>query len=140
MSDQQLKLLIVSQDQQLVDTKVDSVSVPTLLGQATILPEHIPLFSELTLGELIYRIEGKEESVLVSKGFIDVDPENKVTIMVDTAVAARQISLTKAQEAVQAAKENITHSQDRQELLRAEAELRRAMLEVKLAEKTKRAI
>jgi F-type H+-transporting ATPase subunit epsilon len=133
-----LTLRIISQEEQLLEKKVESVTAVTTTGQVTILPDHIPLFSQLDYGELVYRDEGEEHSFAISKGFLDVDPDDTVTAIVDTAVAARDISMQKAQEAIQAARETMQISEDERELLQAEASLRQAMLEVQIAQKSKK--
>lgn len=134
----QLQLELVSQEKRLLTTMADSLSVVTSEGELTILPNHISLFAKLVPGELIYRIQKEEHSVVVSAGFLDVGAQNKVTIMVDTAVAARDISEQKAQQAIARAQETMQNSSDRQELLMAEASLRLAMLEMKVAQKSKK--
>ncbi len=132
-------LTVVSQEKQLLKTQVEQITAPTVTGEITVLPEHIGLFSKLETGELKYIVDGKEESLVISDGFITVSPDSTVTIMVDTAKFARDISLAKAEEAVQAAKETIKASpEDRRELLMAEASLKRALLEIRVAQKTRK--
>ncbi len=133
-----LTLKIISQEEQLLEIEANSITAPTTTGQVTVLPEHIPLFTQLTYGELVYRDENGEHTFAVSKGFMDVDPEDTVTVIVDTAVAARDISLEKAQEAVEAAKKAMEMTDDEREMLQAEASLRQAMLEVQIAQKSKK--
>jgi F-type H+-transporting ATPase subunit epsilon len=138
MDQSQLHITIVSQENKLLETKVDSITAETTEGEVTILPHHISLFTQLQPGELIYRNGNDDHSFVVSKGFMDVNQDNTVTVMVDSAVAARNISVEKAQEAVRQARETMEHSQDRHELLLAEASLKQAMLEIKIAQKTKK--
>lgn len=134
-----LKLTVVSQERQLLTTEVESITAPGSEGELTILPDHLPLFTQLQAGVLTYR-NGKEEAmIVVSKGFLDVAPNNEVTVMVDTAVHARDISLEKAEDAIRQAQETMTTTQDRRELLLAEASLKQALLEVKVARSSKRA-
>jgi len=57
--------------------------------------------------------------------------------MVDSAVEARAISLQKAEQAVQAAHETMSKTVDERELMMAEASLKRALLEIKVAQRTK---
>ena len=132
-------LTVVSQEKQLLKTQVEQITAPTATGEITILPEHIGLFSKLETGELRYIVEGKEESMVISDGFITVSPDSTVTVMVDTATFARDISVQKAEEAIAAAKETIKASpEDRRELLMAEASLKRALLEIRIAQKSKK--
>lgn len=135
----QILLTVVSQEKQLLKTKVSQVTAPTVQGEITVLPEHIGLFSKLQTGELRYLINGTEESIVISDGFITVSPDSTVTVMVDTAKLARDISVQKAEEAVKAAQELILASpEDRRELLMAEASLKRALLEIRVAQKSKK--
>lgn len=133
-----LALTIVSQEKQLVSTQVDSITVSTSEGEITVLPGHIPLFTQLQTGELLYRIAKEENSFVISKGFMDIGPNNQVVVMADAAVEARNISVQKAQEAMDAATKTMQTSTDRRELLLAEASLKQAMWEIKVAQKTHR--
>lgn len=133
-----LQLTVVSQERQLLDEQVDSVTVPSGEGEITILPQHIPLVTTLQPGELQYRMGNEAHSIVVSQGFLTVGNHNEVIVMVDSAVHAREISLKAAQKAVEAAESAIQFTQDRRELLMAEAALKRALLEVKVAERTAR--
>lgn len=134
----QLLLTIVSQEKQLLSVKVDSITAPAQKGQVTILPEHISLFSKLEPGILVYKIDRDQHTFVVSNGFIDVKDGKEVTVIVDSATDARDISVVAAQQAIEAAKATMAQSSDRRELLMAEASLKQAMLEVKIAQKTKK--
>jgi F-type H+-transporting ATPase subunit epsilon len=133
-----LSLKVVSQEKLVVETSVRSVSAPTVQGEVTILPGHIPLFAQLQAGELRYNEDGQEHYVVISPGFLNVTPNNEITIMIDSAVNDREISLEKAEAAIEQAKSSIATAADRRELLMAEASLKRAMLEVQVAQKTRR--
>lgn len=133
-----LLLRVVSQERELLSESVDSLTAMTMEGEVTILPGHIPLFTKLETGELVYRNEKSESSIVVSRGFLTVAPNNEVTVMADTALHAREISEEKADAAIKAAHETLRTSQDQRERILAEAALRRALLEVKIAERTKR--
>lgn len=134
-----LKLSVVSQEKKLLDVVVHSVTAPTTSGEVTILPNHIPLFTELITGELIYRTGNDEDSFVISRGFLSKSPDNELTVMVDTATSIREISLEKAQEAIRQAQETMSITTDKRELILAEASLKKAMLEVNIAKRTKKA-
>ena len=137
-----LHLTIVSQEKKLLDVQVDEVIAPAVLGEITILPGHISLFTKLNPGELRYKQGSKEYSVVVSSGFLNVNDEGQVIVIVDSAYEARSLSLKQARDAVKAAKENLKQAKsgkDRTELIKAEAALRFALLQEKIAEKAKRA-
>ncbi len=139
MSKSALHLTIVSQEKKLLDLDVDSITVTTSEGELTILPEHISLFTQLVPGELVYRHQKQTTSYVVSRGFLDVGSENQVTVIVDSAIAARDVSEEKAQLAIKQAHETMQSTQNQRELLLAEASLKQAMLELKIAQRTKKA-
>jgi F-type H+-transporting ATPase subunit epsilon len=136
MSDKKLTLRVISQERKLLEEIVDKVTLPTTDGEITVLPSHAALLSELTTGHLRFTQDGVEQDVVVSRGFVDVHPSGMVTVLVDSATHARDISVEKVQAAIKAAQETMSHSEDRRELLMAEASLKRAMLEMKIAQKS----
>ncbi|HYD35651.1 MAG TPA: ATP synthase F1 subunit epsilon [Vitreimonas sp.] len=143
MSDKpKLTLSVVSQDKKLLEMTVDSVSLPTSEGEITVLPGHIPLFTLLTTGEVIYKHDKDESSLVVTRGFADITPDNQLLVMVDTAVHARDLSEEKAHEAVKKAQETLAHMTaappNEKELQMAEASLRLALLQLRVAQRTKR--
>lgn len=132
-------LNIVSQEKALLTEEVESVTIPTAEGEITVLYKHIPLFAKVKRGELVYHTEmGDVTSVVVSDGFMNVAPSGNVTVMVDSGVLDRDISVQKAEAAITAAHETMKKTQDQRELLMAEASLKQAMLEVKVAQKTRK--
>ena len=135
---QKLKLTIVSQEKKLLDAQVDEVIAPASEGEVALLPEHVPLFTKLNPGELRYKQGDKEYFVVVSKGFLNLNDDDQVTVIVDSAFDARDLSLKQAQEAVKAAKESLKTAKDKKDLIQAEAELRFALLQERIAQKTKR--
>jgi F-type H+-transporting ATPase subunit epsilon len=136
MSDKKLTLRVISQEKKLLEEIVDKVTLPSTDGEITILPQHAALLSELATGHLRFTQDGVEQDVVVSRGFVDVHPSGMVTVLVDSATHARDISVEKVQQAIKDAQETMSHSEDRRELLMAEASLKRAMLEMKIAQKS----
>lgn len=135
MAKENLHLRVITVDRQLLDLDVDSVTLPTAAGQITILKDHQPLISKLETGELIYRTAGQEHSLLVSAGFADKRPNNDLVIIVDNAYLARELSVSKAEAAMRQAQENLKIAKDKKELLMAEASLKQAFWEAKIAKK-----
>jgi F-type H+-transporting ATPase subunit epsilon len=133
-----LQLRVVSQEKELLSESVDSITLPTASGEITVLPGHIPLFSQIKLGMMTIRKGAEEQLLVVSDGFLDVTPHNEVVVMVDSGALDRDISLQAAQKAVEAAEETMTKTVDQRELLMAEASLRRALLEVQIASRSKK--
>lgn len=138
MTQKKINLSVVSQEKELLSTNVDQVTLPTSTGEITVLPDHIPLLSQLQTGEMRYLNQEKEESIVISNGIVDVGDDNQITVIVDTAKHERDISMQKAEEAIKSAKETMEHSTDQRELLLAEASLKQAMWEIRVAQKTKK--
>jgi F-type H+-transporting ATPase subunit epsilon len=102
-----MRLEIVTPDAVVYSGAVDMVTLPAIDGQIGILPMHVPLMTVLVPGELIVRKEGRDESLAVGEGLIEVTAD-RVAVLTDLAVAAANIDVAKAEE----------------ERLRAEARLR----------------
>jgi F-type H+-transporting ATPase subunit epsilon len=133
-----LTLTIITQEKKLLEEQVDSVTLPSVTGELTILPHHIPLFTKLHTGELIFRNNGKESSVVITDGFMDVGPDGVITVMVDSAVRSAEIDLLKAEEAKHKAEEMMAQKLDQRDFLLAEANLRKAMMEIQTYNKRKK--
>lgn len=95
-----LKLEIVTPEKRVVDETVDSVTVPTLSGEAGILPNHAPLISALKPGILSFSNKGAIERLAVAGGFVEVSSD-KVSVLTDVAETAAEVDL----EAVRADKQ-----------------------------------
>lgn len=132
-----LHLEIISPERIVYSDDVDSVIVPGVEGELGILPHHTPLFTQIKSGEIKIK-KGKEEIFLaVTGGFLDVAPESKVSILADYAVRSEEIEVTRAEEAKKRAEELMTEKKSEQEAVYAEAELRKAILELKVARRRK---
>ncbi|NQV12524.1 ATP synthase F1 subunit epsilon [Candidatus Uhrbacteria bacterium] len=94
-----IQFSIVTPERKILSQTVDSVSVMTSTGEITILPNHAPLVSELKPGELKLVVEGKEEFLAVSTGFIEVRNNGEVVILADTADRAEELDLEAIKEA-----------------------------------------
>jgi len=129
----QLKLDIITQDRQVLSESVDKVSAPAVLGEVTILPGHIPLFTRLDDGILkIWQGKAYRELALVG-GFMDVSPGNQVTVMADSAILAESASEAKAEQARQKALIAMQDKTNDFEFKQAEISLRKALMELKVA-------
>jgi F-type H+-transporting ATPase subunit epsilon len=98
-----------------------------------ILPRHAPLLTILDVGELTIIKDGASTPFAVSGGFMEVLP-NRVTILADTAERADEIDEARAEAARRRAEEQIAQRQSNQDIALAEAELRRALIRLKVAQ------
>ncbi len=75
-----LHLKVVTPRRLLVETDVEAVFLPSLEGEIGVLPGHRPLIVGIGRGTLSYREGGSEESVRISGGYAQVQPERVVVM------------------------------------------------------------
>ena len=131
-----LHLEIVTAERLVLSDDVDQVNAPTTDGRVGILPRHMPLITVLTEGELSIIKNGVRTEFAVFGGFMIVLPD-RVTILADSCDRSDEIDLDRAEEARQRAEERIAQRKSDQDMIQAEAELRRAMMQIRIAQ-TKR--
>jgi len=136
----QLRLEIVTQEKELFGELVDFVSAPTQTGEVTILPHHLSLFTKLDAGEVKYSKAGKVIGFVISGGFMDVSGGKMVVILADSAIRSDQINVARAEEAKKKAEETLKEKQSKRDFMLAEAELRRAIMELKVARKKRQGV
>ena len=90
-----LRLEIVTPERRVLDAEVDAVTVPTVSGEAGILPNHAPLISALKPGILTYTQKGGSTKLAVSSGFLEVSMD-RVSVLADTAETADEIDIDSA--------------------------------------------
>ena len=93
-----IKFKIVTPERTVYESEIDQVTLPTQDGEITVLPNHIPLISVLTSGELVAKKGGEEIAMAVSGGMVEVR-KNEITILADTAERAEEIDIKRAEEA-----------------------------------------
>jgi F-type H+-transporting ATPase subunit epsilon len=126
-------LEIVTAERVVLSDEVDQVNAPTKDGRVGILPRHAPLLTILDIGELDIIKGDTRIPFAVSGGFMEVLP-NRVTILADTAERADEIDEARAEEARRRAEERLAQRKSDQEMALAEAELRRALIRLKVAQ------
>src|SRR6266576_1456748 len=95
----QLHVQVVTPEKIILDTQADEVILPTITGEIAVLPQHVPLLTQLAPGELVIKAGNSTEHLVVVGGFLEVSPTT-VTVLADYAVHGKDISAVKAQEAV----------------------------------------
>jgi F-type H+-transporting ATPase subunit epsilon len=133
-----LRLEIVTPEKLAYADDVDSVVCPGVEGELGILPHHAPLLTTLGYGELRIRKGGREEYFAIAGGFLQVRPD-KVVVMAETADMSSEIDLQRAlaakAEAERALEAGFVEPAD---LSMARAQLQRALLRIRVAERRHR--
>jgi len=105
----QLKLKIITPERLVLEEMVDQVSLPTTLGEITVLPNHIPLITGLTSGDIVAFINGEHVPMAVVGGFIEVKQDEKgitnVAVLADFAEHMSELSDDKIEKAKARAEE-----------------------------------
>ena len=131
-----LHLEIVTAERLVLSDDVDQVNAPTKDGRVGILPRHMPLLTVLTEGELSIIKGGVRTEFAVFGGFMEVLPD-RVTILADACDRSDEIDLERAEEAKRRAEERMAQRKSDQDMALAEADLRRALLQIKMAKTRK---
>lgn len=129
-----LALEVITPTKIVLSEEVDEITVNTANGEISILPHHIDLLTKLVPGEMVIKTGSKTQNFAVTGGFLEVS-KNKVTILADYAIRANEIEVARAREAQERAEKIMKNKEDNKEFIIAEAELRKALLELKVANK-----
>lgn len=133
-----LHLEIVTPERRAYEDDVDAVVCPGVDGELGILPHHAPLLTTLGIGELRIRKGGHEEYFAIAGGFLQVRPD-RVVVMAETADLASEIDLARAQEARREAERALESGyHETADLSAARAQLQRALLHIRIAERRHR--
>jgi F-type H+-transporting ATPase subunit epsilon len=112
--------------------EADLLLAPSTEGQIGILPGHASLLTRLGAGELFILAGPKTEILAIGGGTLDVH-SNKVTVLADSAIRADEIDIYAVEQAKKKAEAALKKSLSEREYVLAEADLRRAILELKVA-------
>src|SRR5438309_9583647 len=100
------QLEIVTPEKMVVRDVAEEAQIPGKNGYLGILPGHAPLITELAVGEITFRDNGKEEHLAVAWGFAEVLPD-KVTILAETAEHPAEIDVERARKAKQSGEQRL---------------------------------
>ena len=129
---------IVSAEGEIFSGEASMVFAPAVMGEIGIAPRHAPLLTTLKPGEVRVQIPGGEEQFFyVGGGAIEIQP-HLVTVLADTALRAKDLDEAAAMQAKQRAEEALKNRTDKVDLAEAQAELARAVMQVKMIEKLRK--
>ena len=131
----QLHLKVVTPERVMFDEDITSVSLPTPDGQITVLPNHIPLVTMITPGELIVRAEKAQKISLVYGGFVYIEADGLITIMADSAEHLEELNEKEIEDAKRRAEDLKKKAVTIEEQVSAEAALARSIAQLKTLRK-----
>ena len=111
------------------------MQIPGRNGYLGILPGHAPLITELGIGEISYRENGRSRCLAVAWGFAEVLPD-RVSILAETAERAEEIDVRRAEKARQRAMQRLNGEDPKVDCARAQHALSRAATRLEVAAET----
>ena len=132
-----LKLEIVTPEGTVCSEDVEMVTLPGVVGQLGIYPQHVPLMTQMVPGELIMRKDGRDTFIAIGEGLIEVTA-NRVAVLTDSAVAADRIDEAKAEEARRRAEARLREKLSDQEVASVNASLARSLAQLRVKRRQRR--
>ena len=129
---------IVSAEGEIFSGAASMVFAPATQGDLGIAPRHAPLLTMLKTGEVrVQTPDGQEQQFFVGGGAIEIQP-NKVTVLADTALRARDLDEAAALAAKQRAEETLRGATDKIEQAEAMKEIVRMAEQVKMIQRMRK--
>jgi len=116
---------------------VDEVVAPGIEGELTVLPMHAPLLTMIKPGVMRIKRGNDETDMAITGGFLEVR-DDRVTILADAAERAEEIDVARAEEARRRAEQQLERRETDVDLARVSAELQKALVRLKVAERRRR--
>lgn len=132
-----MKLRIITPKKMVLEEEIEAVTLPSVEGEITILPNHVSLFSLLKEGVVKIKYERKEDFLAIGGGYVETNGEY-VNILVSRAYGQDEINQTATEKAIKEAGDNLKKAKTVEERLQAGALLRRSMVDLKLLKKRRR--
>jgi len=128
-----IQLEIVAPDKTLLTVTVDSVTIPGMDGDFTVLPGHTPFLAALRNDVMTTRANTKTKHYAINGGYAEVR-DNKVIVLTQTVEAADEIDVERARRAHERAERKLRGEEGpNMDLRRAELALQRAVVRLQAA-------
>ncbi|HON08537.1 MAG TPA: F0F1 ATP synthase subunit epsilon [Verrucomicrobiota bacterium] len=132
-----LKLEIVTPEAIILSEDVEMVTLPGVEGELGIYPMHIPLMTQIVPGELRFIKDGEERLMAVGEGFVEITGD-KISILTDMAIEAKDIDEAKALDAQKRAEARLKEKISDEEAAAAQAAIARSVVQLQIKRKVKR--
>ena len=127
---------VVSAEEQIFSGEAEFVILPGIMGELGIYPRHTPQLTQNKPGALRVKLpdQDREELVFIQGGYVEVQPQ-RVTVLADTAIRAKDLDEVKALEAKKAAEQALRDKSSTESIASAEAELAAALAQLEAIRK-----
>ena len=126
-----LKLEIVTPEAKVFSDDVDLVTLTGVEGEMGILPNHVPLMTQLIAGEIVARKGDETFYLATGDGFVQVTGD-RVAVLTDMAINAENIDEAQCQEAVRRAEARLAEKMSDEEAALVQAALIHATTQLKV--------
>jgi F-type H+-transporting ATPase subunit epsilon len=129
---------IVSAEGEIFAGAASMVFAPGTDGELGIAPRHAPLLTLIKAGEVRVQLsDGSEQHFFVGGGALEIQP-NKITVLADTALRAKDLDEAAALAAKQRAEDALRGATDKIEQAEAMKEIVRMTEQIKLIQKLRK--
>jgi F-type H+-transporting ATPase subunit epsilon len=126
-----IKLEIVTPEAKTYSDDVDMVTLTGGEGEMGILPQHMPLMTQLVAGEIVAQKGGETIFLAVGDGFVQVTGD-RVSILTDMAIRAENIDEAAAEEARKRAEERLAQKLSDEDAAMVHASLAHALAQLQV--------
>ncbi len=123
------KLKIITPERLFFEGEAHIVEFNTTEGEVGVYAHHIPMTCIIKPGILTIRMDGEDKEAALHSGFVEILPD-QITILAEVIEWPYEIDLSRAEAAMERAKERIAHKSSKTDILRAETALMRAMARI----------
>ena len=114
-----------------LEAEVSAITLPSVDGQRTVLPNHMALVLPLEIGNLYTKKNNERTYYHVSNGTFTFE-DNLATLMVETIESQKDIDFNRALRAKERAEKRLEDYSHTIDMVRAEAALKRALSRLRL--------
>lgn len=79
-----MKLSVYTIQETLFEGAIEKIIAKTVMGEITVLENHLPLITLLQGPALVVEKEGKQETIPIKSGFLEVRPESEVVVLANS--------------------------------------------------------
>jgi F-type H+-transporting ATPase subunit epsilon len=126
-----LRLEIITPVATVFSEDVEMVTLPGVEGEIGILPQHVPLMTQMVPGEMVVRKDGQDRFLAVGEGLVEITGDH-VAILTDVAIAAENIDEAMAEEARQRAQARLREKLSAEEVANVNAALARSLAQIRV--------
>lgn len=122
-----IKLRVVTPNGRYLEETVSSIHAKSVLGEFTILPNHVPVVFSLVPCKLVIHVaSGQEQVYAISGGILQFDGD-EARLLTDAIEGKAEIDIPRAKAALERARKRMEKQGDLDQMRRAELAMQRAI-------------